>query len=105
MTNLLNDASLSLPQGDIVDLREPIMRIRVEGLYLDENELFALKRVLDYATQLERFFNALDPVRFASLITLPNIIHQDNENVLSNIVRQIDQLLDRYGKLKDNASP
>lgn len=105
MTNLLNDASLSLPQGDIVDLREPIMRIRVEGLYLDENELFALKRVLDYATQLERFFHALDPVRFASLITLPNIIHQDNENVLSNIVRQIDQLLDRYGKLKDNASP
>lgn len=105
MTNLLNDASISVPQGDIVDLREPIMRIRVEGLYLDESELFALKRILDYATELERFFHSLDPIRFASLITLPNIIHQDNDNLLTNIVRQIDQLLDRYGKLKDNASP
>ena len=33
------DPMLSFPRGDIHDLREPIARIRIEGLFLDEAEL------------------------------------------------------------------
>jgi predicted AAA+ superfamily ATPase len=40
MMNILQDASLAFPHGEIYDLREALSRIRIEGLYMDEAELF-----------------------------------------------------------------
>ena len=60
MIDILSDNSLSFPQGDIYDLREALSRIRIEGLFMDENELFSLRKMLDYVGQLERFFALLD---------------------------------------------
>ena len=99
MMNVLTDASLTFPHGEIYDLREALARIRVEGLFMDEAELFSLRKLLDYAGQLERFFGTLDknkyPLLSSSLITSsPN-----------SIIQWIDNILDRYGKMRDNASP
>ena len=51
-----SDASLSFPRGEIHDIREAIARIRIEGLFLDETELDALRKSLSYAADLEAFF-------------------------------------------------
>ena len=62
-----NDPMLTFPRGDIHDVREAIARIRIEGLFLDEAELDALRHSLSYAAELERFFAGLDELRYPLL--------------------------------------
>ena len=107
MMGVLTDPLLAFPHGEIYDLREALSRIRIEGLFMDEAELFSLRKMLDYSAQLERFFGALDRVKYPLL--------SDNQSTLSlpfregtgvgMIIALIDRILDRYGKMRDNASP
>lgn len=99
MMSVLTDSSLSFPQGDIYDLREALARIRVEGLFMDENELFSLCKMLDYVGQLERFFTLLDREKYPLLASLPLT------SFPSHLIVAIDRIIDRYGKMKDSASP
>ena len=108
MMALLNDPALAFPHGEIYDLREALSRIRIEGLFMDEAELFSLRKMLDYAAQLERFFAALDKVKYPLLSQ-----ESGGKSRLSGIhafspdrlIASIDKILDRYGKMRDNASP
>lgn len=103
MKHILEDASLEFPRGEIHDVREALSRIRIEGLFLDEAELFALRKTLDYAHLLEKFFASLDEQRFPILShTAPH--NSDNQSI-GDIVRSIDRVIDKYGRLADNASP
>ena len=99
MMAILTDPTLNFPQGEIYDLREALSRIRIEGLFLDEAELYSMSKMLSYSAQLERFFATLDktkyPILSSRLIT----------SSPSNLVTLIDRVLDRYGKMRDNASP
>ena len=107
MIMVLQDASLAMPQGDIYDLREAIARIRVEGLYLDESELMALRKMLDYAAELERFFDHLDAARYPLLAVYASSLRpsqSSDSQSLNGIIIAIDRILDRYGKMRDNAS-
>ena len=101
MMCVLTDPSLAFPHGEIYDLREALSRIRIEGLFMDEAELFSLRKMLDYAGQLERFFASLDKVKY------PGLSEQTGQSVLfaQSIITSIDRILDRYGKMRDNASP
>lgn len=106
MLMVLSDASLQYPRGEINDLRESLQRVRVEGLYLDEQELFSLRKSLDYTAALEKFFLGLDPLRFPQLRTLPmREIAGFRDSGVSSIVAIIDRAIDQFGRLKDNASP
>lgn len=100
LMRILQDASLDLPIGGFYDLREDLARIRVEGLFLDENELFQLRKTLDATHQLRLFIQALPeheyPVLSGMVAQLPP---------LSLILRDIDRILDKFGRIKDNASP
>ena len=73
MMALLSDPALAFPHGEIYDLREALSRIRIEGLYMDEAELFSLRKMLDYAAQLERFFATLDKAKYPLLSQLSTI--------------------------------
>ena len=98
------DPMLTFPRGDIFDVREAVARIRIEGLFLDEAELDDLRKSLSFAAELETFFAALDDQRYA---LLKNLSAQRSNSVsgLATIVKAIDAILDRYGKLADHASP
>ena len=101
-----SDPMLTFPRGDIRDMREGIARIRIAGLFLDEAELDDLRKTLSYAVELERFFTGLDDAKYTLLKELPNNLNnQSVPNHLSFLVKEIDRILDRYGKLADNASP
>ena len=95
------DPMLTFPRGEIHDSREAIARIRIEGLFLDEAELDALRKSLSYAVELEQFFSALDEHKYSQLKNLTDL----QQRGLSPIVKAIDAILDRYGKLADHASP
>jgi len=113
MVHILQDSSLAYPRGDMHDLRENLARIRIEGLFLDEEELNCLRQTLRYAADLQHFFSHLDPSRFPLLSgkTSNNSLLPITYNLspityhLSPIVNLIDKILDQYGRLKDNASP
>ena len=113
MMALLSDPALAFPHGEIYDLREALSRIRIEGLFMDEAELFSLRKVLDYAAQLERFFATLDKVKypllscesgFERLNSLESRVGSPKSNI-GFLIASIDAILDRYGKMRDNASP
>ena len=99
MMTLLSDPTLAFPNGDIYDLREALSRIRIEGLFMDETELFSLRKMLDYSAQLERFFATLDKVKYPLLSS--NLIDISPYSLIT----LIDKIIDRYGKMRDNASP
>ena len=113
MMAVLTDPALAFPHGDIYDLREALSRIRIEGLFMEEAELFSLRKMLDYAGQLERFFATLDKVKYPLLSQeqgtwskdLSVTTNQTKEFNLSSIILLLDSILDRYGKMRDNASP
>ena len=113
MMALLTDPALAFPHGEIYDLREALARIRIEGLYMDESELFSLRKMLDYAAQLERFFATLDKAKYPLLSQEQGIrskdlsvtTNQTKEFNLGSIILVLDSILDRYGKMRDNASP
>ena len=113
MMAVLTDPALAFPHGEIYDLREALSRIRIEGLFMDEAELFSLRKMLDYSGQLERFFATLDKVKYPLLSQESgagrfNSLESRVESHESNIgflITSIDAILDRYGKMRDNASP
>ena len=113
MMALLTDPALAFPHGEIYDLREALARIRIEGLFMDEAELFSLRKMLDYAGQLERFFATLDRGKYpllsqesgaGRLNSLESRVESREANI-GFLIASIDAILDRYGKMRDNASP
>ena len=113
MMGVLTDPALTFPQGEIYDLREALSRIRIEGLFMDEAELHSLRKLLDYAGQLERFFTTLDKGKYPLLsqdagVGRLNSLESRVDSRESNIgflIASIDRIIDRYGKMRDNASP
>ena len=97
------DARVSMPRGEIYDLRESIARIRIEGLFMDEAELDELRKSLSFAVEIEQCFAAMDETRYGALkgLTVSGL----GVSGLGGIVKAIDRVLDRYGKIADNASP
>ena len=85
------------------DMRESIKRIRIEGTHLEENEIFDLRRSLETVAGIVRFLNRSDDDGNFDYPTL----HDLTEGVLTfpDLIRRIDQILDKYGKIKDTASP
>ena len=98
------------PAQDFFDVRPAIRRIRVEGTYLDENELFDLKRSLATLIAIVQFLNkGNDEGEEGETEGYHGpypALHRLAEGVavFPQIVRRIDGILDRYGKIKDTAS-
>lgn len=47
MCRILTDPTLDFPAGAFYDVRDDLARIRVEGLFLDEKQLFSLRKTLE----------------------------------------------------------
>ena len=110
MQYILEDKSLAFPQPELHDMREALSRIRIEGLFLDEEELTRLRKVLDAVLQYVDFFAKLPADRFSELRSMePQVlVSEDGEPQpvpYRLIWQEIDRILDKYGRLKDNASP
>ena len=105
MMAVQTDPALAFPHGEIYDLREALARIRIEGLFMDEAELFSLRKMLDYAGQLERFFATLDRVKYPLLSNSSQSERPISNNFINSVTSAIDKIIDRYGKMRDNASP
>lgn len=99
---ILNDASIDFPVGNYYDLREMLSRIRVEGLFLDEAELFNLQKTTNSLRELTSFLLQLDKGRFPRLSALAE---NSAAEYIPTILNIINSVLDKFGHIKDNASP
>ncbi|MDR2511015.1 MAG: Smr/MutS family protein [Bacteroidales bacterium] len=89
------------PANFFFDCREGLKRIRVEGLYLDEQELFDLRRSLETIHDIVAFFRPDgQEVVYKTLSELAGDVV-----VFPKLLTEIDRILDKFGKVKDNASP
>lgn len=84
------------------DVRYSLKRIRPEGTWLDERELFDLRRSLQTINDIVSFFKYDEEGEklYPALTVLAGHIL-----VFPQVIRQIDMILDKFGKVKDAASP
>ena len=90
------------PANYFFDVRYSLKRIRPEGTWLDERELFDLKRSLQTIHDIVRFFRPAEEeeIKYPVLTALSGDIL-----VFPQLIGKIDAILDKFGKIKDSASP
>ena len=98
----LNDEDADgFPLQYFFDVREPLKRLRMAGTHLEENEMWDLKRSLETIHAIIRYLNPADgDVPYPALQRLT-----EGVRIFPNIVGRIDQILDKFGRIKDSASP
>lgn len=89
------------------DVRPSLKRIRVEGLYMDESELFDLRRSLETIRDVVRFLRQTDDEEDEEAHSpYPALYELAGEvMVFPMLIARINDILDKFGKVKDNASP
>jgi mutS2 family protein len=93
---------VEFPASFFFDVRYSLKRIRPEGTWLDEKELFDLKRSLQTINDIVCFFRPTEEeeIAYPALTALAGDIL-----VFPQLIGKIDSILDKFGKVKDNASP
>ena len=102
---------LAILQGDddfpaqfFFDVRPALKRVKVEGLFLEEQELFDLRRSLETINDIVRFLKA-EETEEDSTSPYPNLCKlAGNISVFPKLTNRINGILNPYGQIKDNAS-
>jgi DNA mismatch repair protein MutS2 len=100
MLRIITADGEELPVGDFYDVRQALSRVRVEGLFLDEVEVFGLWRALDAVRKLVAFLTRNEGVAYPYLSEL-----LPGTETFPLIIKRIESILNKFGKIKDNASP
>ena len=98
------EETVELPEMAFYDLRPSIQRIRLEGAHIEEDDLGRLKKSLDTLHSWLKIIRAT--ADNAEEYTYP-ALNQLSMGVFTFIAvaGAIDKTLDKYGKIKDEASP
>lgn len=88
------------------DVRPSLKRIRVEGTYMDEQELFDLRRSLDTIREIVRFLRQTDSDDEEDFSSPYPALYELAADIITFplLISRIDGILDKFGKVKDNAS-
>ncbi len=98
------------------DVRASIQRTRVENTHLEEDELFDLRRslktiadivaILNHSDEDDAHAEQEDGWRREKKYPYP-ALHHLAEDVMTfpQLIQRIDQILDKFGKIRDNATP
>ena len=106
----LQEEDDDFPLQYFFDVRTSIARIRLENTHLEENELFDLRRSLETIHDIVKFLNRMDEEEaWKEKVPQPRYpaLHRLAEGVVTfpQLIQRIDQLLDKFGRMRDNASP
>ena len=90
----------NFPASHFYDLRESLKKIRIEGRFLEPTELFDLKRSLESVKAIVSFFQKQDEEVFPKLKKKITGVQ-----VFPYIYDRIDAIINKFGKIRDNATP
>ncbi|HBS85939.1 MAG: endonuclease MutS2 [Bacteroidetes bacterium GWF2_38_335] len=97
-TLLMQDENF--PVNYFFDITPSLRKLKVDGTFLDTDELFNLKRSLDTIWSITKFFKGKTEEIYPRLKKLAGnvVIHK-------YILDRCDAIINKQGKIKDNASP
>lgn len=90
----------NFPSSHFFDLREALQKISIEGRFLEPEELFDLKRSLESVRAIVAFFNKQEETVFPLLKK-----KTQNVQIFPYIYERIDAIINKFGKIRDNATP
>ena len=96
---LLLDMEHDFPGGEYPDVDHVVAKLRVEGTFLDVGEVVTLHRALSLVGSVVAFILAREgqyPALYA---------RSRGVEAFPGIVQRIDAIVDRFGNIRDNASP
>ena len=91
----------TFPNQHFFDVRPALHRASIVGMYMDEGELFDLRRSLETISQIVSFFHTEEeePSQYPNLEHLASGVQS-----YPTLIRRIDGIVNKFGKIKDNAS-
>ena len=88
------------PRDEFADMDAIVAKIRIEGSFLDTDEVVTLVRSLRSAGEISAFVLTRDAAAY------PYVRHlSEGVASFSHIVAEADRIIDEYGRVRDNASP
>ena len=112
----LQEEEENFPLNYFFDVRQSVARLRLEGTHMEEDELFDLRRSLGTVNDIVTYLNRTDEDaavaatddgwRKDPVYPYP-ALHELAEGVVTfpQILQRIDQIFDKFGKIRDTASP
>jgi DNA mismatch repair protein MutS2 len=111
----LQEEKDDFPMQYFFDVREAVTRIRMENTHLEEDEVWDLRRSMETIVNIvkylrrnqERTSGQEDAEREGSAPSVPYpALYRLTEGVVTfpAMIRRIDSILDKFGKIKDSAS-
>ena len=104
----LKETTDDFPMQYFFDVRQSVARIRLVNTHLEENEVFDLRRSLETISNIVVYLNRDENAGREG--TLPVYRYPALQRLTTDImtfpamIRRIDSILDKYGKIKDSAS-
>ena len=95
------------PMQYFFDVREAVSRIRLENTHLEEDEVWDLRRSLETIASIVRYLEQGAEETASGELSYPYpALHALTEGVMTfpAMIRRIDSILDKFGKIKDAAS-
>ncbi|MCR5239491.1 MAG: Smr/MutS family protein [Prevotella sp.] len=106
----LKEEKGDFPMQYFFDVREAVARIRLEGTHLEEDEVWDLRRsmqtIADIVSYLSRGYEGTEGGYEDTPEHPYPALYRLTEGVVTfpAIIRRIDSILDKFGKIKDSAS-
>lgn len=99
------EAEEEVYEENFFDVRQALLRIRPERTWMEEVELFDLKRSLQTVCALADFFRRPEGSSGADTPYPALTALAEDVETFPGVVKRIDEVLNKYGKVKDTASP
>ncbi len=102
----LKEEKDDFPMQFFFDVREAVTRIRMEGTHLEEDEVWDLRRSLETIANIVRYLNRGERIDNEPEESPYPALQRLTEGVMTfpAVIRRIDSILDKFGKIKDSAS-
>lgn len=100
MMTLLSETGEGLPLGSLADLRPAFARTQADGTFLDVKDVVDLRLNVSTLRAVTTYLRARDAERFPALIKMTESVE-----LFPDIVREIERIINKYGEVKDTASP
>ena len=108
----LQEEKDDFPMQYFFDVRESIKRIRLENTHLEEDEVWDLRRSLETIAAIVRYLNDAEEDITDSIAHMDTVEYKypalrkltEGVQTFPAMIRRIDSILDKFGRIKDSAS-
>lgn len=87
------------PVENFIDISNPLKKLKTQGRYLEEEELFSIKKLLDSIRAVLSFFKKDEEDAYPALKAMAEEV-----KFFPVVTDRLNSLMNKHGRIKDNAS-